>query len=238
MSLEIDHSRSSPNHSSRNGRPITLVVGHATVGPYLSSLNWLSNPLSRVSAHYLIRKDGHIAQLVADSRAAWHAGASFWNDMDSDEIQDGSLGIELENLTGMKLDDGALHPPDPYPAVQVAAFRVLVQTKMAEYKITLSHVVRHLDIAFPRGRKTDPANFNWPAFIQSLMVNAPGRYRARGAPVHQGPGLNFPIALNGSAFLPSGEIVEIDEVKPEWGGIGHLKSGLGFVLLEQLEHLS
>jgi N-acetylmuramoyl-L-alanine amidase len=237
MTLDIDRSHSSPNHSSRNGQPITLIVGHATVGPYLSSLNWLCNPNSRVSSHYLVRKDGHIAQLVADARAAWHAGASFWNDLDSEEIQAGSLGIELENLTGMEMPNKTTHPPDPYPAVQIAAFRALVQAKMTEYHIPLSHVVRHLDIAIPRGRKTDPANFDWATFKQSLMVNAPGTYRVRGAAVHQGPGLNFPIALNGTAFLPSGAVVEIDEVKPEWGGIGHMKNGLGFALLEQLEHL-
>lgn len=235
MALTIDRSKSSPNHSSRNGSPITLIVGHATVSPYDSALSWLCNPKSRVSAHYLIRKDGHIAQLVADARAAWHAGASFWNDMDSEEIQEGSLGIELENLTGMQMPNKTIHPPDPYPAVQVAAFRELVQAKMAEYDIPLSHVVRHLDIAIPRGRKTDPANFDWPAFKQSLMSAGPGTYRVRGVAVYQGPGLNFPIALNGQAFLSTGEVVRISEVKPEWGGIGHLENELGFVLLQQLE---
>lgn len=233
MSFDTDRSHSSPNHSSRNGKPITLLVGHATVGPYQSSLNWLCSPLSRVSSHYLISKTGHIAQLVPDDRAAWHAGKSFWNDMDSEEIQDGSIGIELENLTGMKLDDGSIHPPDPYPPAQIVAFRMLVQLKMQEYKIPLSHVVRHLDIAIPRGRKTDPANFNWSAFIQSLLPNVPGIYHVRGVPVHQGPALSFPIALDGNAFLSSGEVLEIDEIKP--GGWGHMKSGLGFVLLEQLE---
>lgn len=236
--MEIDHTHASPNHSSRNGHPITMLVGHATVGPYQSSLNWLCNPLSRVSAHYLIRKDGHIAQLVDDSLAAWHAGASFWNDMDSQEIQAASLGVELENLTGMKLEDGTLHPPDPYPVAQIAAFRDLVRAKMQEHHIPLFHVVRHLDVAMPRGRKTDPANFDWPAFTKSLMTNGPGTYYVRGVAIHEGPGLQFPIALNGTGFLPTGQIVEIDEVKPEWGGIGHLKSGVGFALLEQLSKMS
>ena len=233
MPLDIDHSHSSPNHSSRDGHAITLVVGHSTVGPYQSALNWLTSPLSRVSSHYLISKAGHIVQLVPDERAAWHAGASFWNDMDSQEIQAASLGIELENLTGMEMPDGKIHPPDPYPAVQIAAFRALVQAKMAQYHIPFSRVVRHLDIAIPRGRKTDPANFDWSTFIQSLVVVAPGVYHVRGVSVHQGPALSFPIALNGTAFLSSGEVVEIDEIKP--GGWGHTKSGLGFVLLEQLE---
>lgn len=167
--LDIDHSRSSPNHSSRNGRAITMIVGHATVGPFVSSLNWLCNPASRVSSHYLISKTGHIAQLVADSRAAWHAGIALW---DGDTaINEASLGIELENLTGMAMPDGTLHPPDPYPAVQITAFRELVQSKMAQYAIPLSRVLRHLDVAMPRGRKTDPANFDWRAFLASLAVD-------------------------------------------------------------------
>lgn len=60
-----------------------------------------------------------------------------------------------------------------------------------------------------------------------------GRYRVRGVAIHEAPDLVSPIALKGEGFLASGEEVEIDEIKP--GGWGHMKSGLGFVLLEQLE---
>lgn len=233
MSLDIDHTRSSPNHSSRDGYPILLILVHATVGSYLSSLNWLCSAASKASAHYLISKQGKIAQLVPDDRAAWHAGRAQW--MGETAINELSLGIELENLTGMGLPGGKIHPPDSYPEAQLKAARALIQAKMAEYEIPLAHVVRHLDVAVPRGRKNDPANLNWAAFFTSIAAPTPGRYRVRGAAIHEAPVLTSPIALQGAGFLRSGEEIDIDEIKP--GGIGHLKDGRGFVLLEQLERV-
>jgi hypothetical protein len=148
-----------------------MIVMHATVGPYQSSLNWLCAAASKVSSHYVISKQGHIAQLVPDARAAWHAGASVFGALNSEAIRDGSLGIELENLTGMELPDGTIHPPDPYPEAQLIAARSLVRTKMAEYMIPPARIVRHADIAVPKGRKTDPAGLDWPAFLASITTD-------------------------------------------------------------------
>ena len=47
--MTIDTSHPSPNQSSRNGAPITLIVLHATVGDYKSALNWLTNPTEYVN---------------------------------------------------------------------------------------------------------------------------------------------------------------------------------------------
>lgn len=155
----------SPNHSSRNGHAISMLVLHATVGSYASSLAWLRDPASKVSSHYLIRKDGAIAQLVPDERAAWHAGRATW--LGVTDINAVSLGIELENAnTGT----------DPYPAAQLRAAHDLCQDKIARYNIERADVVRHLDIAVPKGRKTDPAGFPWPAFADSLYLPSFERY--------------------------------------------------------------
>lgn len=160
----IDETHRSPNQSSRNGTAISMIVLHATVGSYESALAWLTSPASRVSSHYLIRKDGHTAQLVPDARAAWHAGRSAHDGMTSAQIRDGSLGIELENA-----NDGR----DPYPPAQLAAAHELCQAKVARYNIERADVVRHLDIALPKGRKLDPAGFPWPLFADSLYMDAP-----------------------------------------------------------------
>jgi N-acetyl-anhydromuramyl-L-alanine amidase AmpD len=77
----------SPNHGPRGGHDISMIVLHATVGSFKSSLDWLRNPQKdnpddRVSTHYLIRKDGYIAQLVQDEQAAWHAGRARWHGAD------------------------------------------------------------------------------------------------------------------------------------------------------------
>ncbi len=161
MTYPIDTSHHSPNHDPRNAR-ISMLVIHATVGSYASSLAWLCSPQSRVSTHYLLRKDGHIAQLVPDALAAWHAGKSMWHG--ETDINERSIGIELENR-----NDGR----DPYPPAQLRAAHWLCQSLIARYNIERGDVVRHLDVAMPRGRKTDPAGLPWPAFADSLYIDVP-----------------------------------------------------------------
>jgi N-acetyl-anhydromuramyl-L-alanine amidase AmpD len=160
MSIPIEQ-HPSPNHSSRHGADISMLVLHATVGSYVSALAWLTSPQSRVSSHYLIRKDGHVAQLVQDDRAAWHAGDSFWHGLDSKAIQYCSIGIELENANTGK---------DPYPPAQLRVTHDLCQSLISRYNIERADVVRHLDIAIPKGRKTDPAGFPWPEFADGLYL--------------------------------------------------------------------
>lgn len=161
MTYQIDYAHQSPNHDPRE-KPISMLVLHATVGSYASALAWLCNPASRASSHYLIRKDGHIAQLVPDDKVAWHAGVSAWHGVT--DINECSLGIELENA-----NDGR----DPYPSAQIRAAHDLCQDKVARYNIERADIVRHLDIALPKGRKTDPAGFPWPAFADSLYMDSP-----------------------------------------------------------------
>jgi hypothetical protein len=158
----IDQSHRSPNHGPRNGNAISMIVLHATVGSVASALAWLTNPANRVSSHYVIDKAGHISQLVQDEDAAWHAGRAKWHGVT--DINAVSLGVELENA-----NDGR----DPYPPAQLAAAHWLCQDKIARYNIERADVVRHLDIAIPRGRKTDPAGFPWPLFADSLYMDAP-----------------------------------------------------------------
>lgn len=174
----------SPNHSSRHGQPIQMIVLHATVGGLKSSLNWLCSPSSRVSIHYEIDKDGTVYQLVDDDQAAWHAGKSSWQGMDAQAIQDSSLGIELVNSNSGK---------DPYPTVQFEAAVELAREKVAAYRIPLRNVVRHLDIA--PDRKTDPAGFPWPLFLARLGSGA-ASYRVKAgvtARVRTGPYQNRPV---------------------------------------------
>lgn len=161
VTYPIDHTHPSPNFESRLGADISMIVLHATVGSFASALAWLTNPVSKVSSHYLIDKRGAIAQLVPDSRAAWHAGKSAWHGMTSRQIELASLGIELENANTGR---------DPYPRAQLDATHWLCQRLIAAYNIERGDVVRHLDIAIPKGRKSDPAGFPWPAFADGLYL--------------------------------------------------------------------
>lgn len=160
--MSVDRTIRSPNYSSRKGRPITMLVLHATAGSARSALAWLTNATARVSAHYLIDKSGHIYQLVGDEFAAWHAGNAHWKGETA--INELSIGIELENANNGR---------DLYPSAQIAALLELSHEKVAQYHIAPDMVVRHKDIAVPRGRKSDPAGFPWAEFLAQLFPQAP-----------------------------------------------------------------
>lgn len=167
----IDTSRRSPNHSSRGGHPIGMIVMHATGGSAASALNWLCAPASQVSSHVVIDKSGHIYELVPDDLTAWHAGVSQWRGLEVwgtapdgrriPSINPVSLGIELENA-----DTGH----DPYPEAQLVAAAWLCREKIARYQITRANVARHLDVAIPHGRKSDPAGLDWDAFLARVFT--------------------------------------------------------------------
>lgn len=64
----------SPNFGDRKGHTINTLVIHCTDGNFPSDLNWLCNPDSQVSSHYVVSPTGDIYSLVDESKTAWHAG--------------------------------------------------------------------------------------------------------------------------------------------------------------------
>lgn len=159
---EINNTRwVSPNHNPRT-KSIEMIVVHSTASDTLkSAADWLCLESSEVSTHYIIDELGHIYQLVDDDRVAWHAGRAKWNDFT--DVNGVSLGIELVNSNNGK---------DPYEVVQVAALTWLVEFKAHQFSIAFENIVRHLDVAIPAGRKTDPAGFAWGGWKKGLTVGS------------------------------------------------------------------
>ncbi|HZQ62283.1 MAG TPA: 1,6-anhydro-N-acetylmuramyl-L-alanine amidase AmpD, partial [Casimicrobiaceae bacterium] len=112
----------SPNHDERpQGTVVTLAVIHGIAlpprtygGPHIEAL--FTNTLDpaahpyfaeiahlRVSAHFLIRRDGELVQFVACAARAWHAGASRW--CGRERCNDFSVGIELEGADDVAYAD-------------------------------------------------------------------------------------------------------------------------------------
>ena len=99
----------------------------------------------RVSAHFLLRRDGDITQFVSCAQRAWHAGVSLWRGREC--CNDFSVGIELEGTDEIPFEDA-----------QYARLAGLIAALKAKYPIV--DVTGHSDIA--PGRKTDPgAAFQW-----------------------------------------------------------------------------
>ena len=137
----------SPNHETRRA---VLIVLHATEQESVEeSLDTLRsrNSGGPVSAHYLVGRDGHLYQLVADSERAWHAGAGHWGTIT--DVNSASIGIELDN-------DGA----SPFPDAQVESLLRLLEDLTTRLRIPRMQVIGHAD--FAPTRKADPGRlFPW-----------------------------------------------------------------------------
>ncbi len=85
--------------SGRFGHQIEMIVLHFTAsGTSAGTISWFKNPQSRVSAHYVLDKDGKIFQLVKDGDTAWHAGLP--GNLTRDDIirpNPRAIGIEIVN---------------------------------------------------------------------------------------------------------------------------------------------
>ena len=113
--------------------------------PYFATIAAL-----RVSAHFLIRRDGELLQFVSCAARAWHAGASSWRERSG--CNDFSIGIELEGADDV-----------PYASAQYAVLGRLIRALRVRYPI--EDIVGHSDIA--PGRKTDPGPaFDWSRLRQ------------------------------------------------------------------------
>jgi len=110
---------------------------------------WLENVKGlKVSAHFLIERDGQLTQFVSCHERAWHAGLSAFNGRQA--CNDFSIGIELEGTDDL-----------PFTPAQYEALCALTLDLRTRYP--LRHVRGHSDIA--PGRKTDPGQcFDWSRY--------------------------------------------------------------------------
>ncbi|MCA1925368.1 MAG: 1,6-anhydro-N-acetylmuramyl-L-alanine amidase AmpD [Thiobacillus sp.] len=142
IELVVIHSISLPPGVFTGNAVIELFTNRldCDAHPYYQALRGL-----RVSAHFLIRRDGALIQFVPCGLRAWHAGASSWRDRA--RCNDFSVGIELEGS-----DD------TPFTDAQYACLRTLAVALRQRYPI--QDFAGHSDIA--PGRKTDPGPlFDW-----------------------------------------------------------------------------
>lgn len=62
------------NYSSRQETDIDVWVNHwFGVGTWAGAISWFQDPSSQCSAHFLVRNDGYIVQMVGVDDKAWHA---------------------------------------------------------------------------------------------------------------------------------------------------------------------
>ena len=65
---------STVNKSSRNGYKPMFICWHIADGTYNGTITWERNSSSQVSSHFVLGKNGEVAQLVPLDKAAWTQG--------------------------------------------------------------------------------------------------------------------------------------------------------------------
>ena len=142
ISLIVIHAISLPPEQFGSDDIIRLFTNRLdpNAHPYFAGISSL-----RVSAHFLIRRDGELIQFVPCQRRAWHAGVSRL--LDRERCNDFSIGIELEG-------DGLRS----FTASQYRRLDALLVVLAGRYP--LRWIAGHSDVA--PGRKVDPGpRFSW-----------------------------------------------------------------------------
>lgn len=140
----------------------TLIVVHGTAGTDEGDLDWLTNPAvpvgRRVSYHYLVQRDGTTHRLVDETKRAWHAGESEWQNREG--CNDYSIGIGLSNL-----GPGSAEVFSPQQYASCAA--LIVQACRRWPALSWERVVGHHQVS--PGRKPDPwYYFEWGSLFAAI----------------------------------------------------------------------
>jgi N-acetylmuramoyl-L-alanine amidase len=141
----------SPNFSDR--KPNFVIIHQTDSVNHARALDTLTNPIKKVSAHYLIAKNGKTTQLVEEGKRAWHAGKSYWGGQT--DMNSASIGIELD------------HKGDEvFEQTQIEALISLLRGISERHGIPRANYLGHGDIAL--GRKVDPNHlFPWKRLAEN-----------------------------------------------------------------------
>lgn len=153
----------SPNYwNGRHGRKIIAIVDHITAGLMPGCLDWMCNPRSKASAHYLVTKSGEVYQLVAEGDTAFHAGEvkkHTWKLHDGTNPNRRTIGIEHECVSGGDLTEA-----------QYQATLKLHKELIRKYNIPIArdHIIGHYEIDRV-DRLNDPGKyFPWERLMKEL----------------------------------------------------------------------
>ena len=146
--------RKTPNVSAGRVIKPTHIVLHHSSGAYAGSVSWCMDPVSKVSYHCIIARNGKRTVLATPSQRTWHAGVSSWQGRK--DANSFSIGLAWEGDTyQVPLSDDAI----------LSAVEYLIPI-LDEYHIPLSNIIRHADIA--PGRKDDCSPAAHSALIAAL----------------------------------------------------------------------
>ena len=128
-------------------KPNFVIIHHTAQNSCDQTLKTFTTVASKVSAHYVICKDGTVHHMLNDYFRAYHAGVSRWGNLI--DVNSSSIGIEIDN-NGF----------EAFTDEQINSLLSLLATLKKKYDIPAANFIGHADIA-PR-RKNDPnVYFPW-----------------------------------------------------------------------------
>ncbi|MEU6537687.1 N-acetylmuramoyl-L-alanine amidase [Streptomyces sp. NPDC047000] len=133
---------------------IDRVVVHVTQGSYGSAVKVFQDPGHEAAAHYIVRKDGHVTQMVREPDVAYHAGNWGYNLR--------SVGIEHE---------GFVEHASSFTDEMYAASARLTAAICRRYGIPVDreHVVGHVEV--PGTDHTDPgSHWDWDRYMRLVRT--------------------------------------------------------------------
>jgi N-acetylmuramoyl-L-alanine amidase len=151
-------------------KPNFVIIHHTAQNSCEQTLKTFTLERTKVSAHYVICKDGTVHHMLNDYFRAWHGGIAKWGN--NTDINSSSIGIEIDN-NGF----------EPFEPQQINSLLNLLAILKNKYKIPASNFIGHGDIA--PTRKNDPnINFPWSLLAQ------------KGYGIWYNPNLNYSLQNN------------------------------------------
>ena len=145
----------------RSKKKIKFIIIHYTgMKKESAALKKLCDEKANVSAHYFIKKNGEIINLVPDLYEAWHAGKSRWKK--KNRLNKSSIGIEIHNR-------GHQYGYENFTSKQINSLKQLLKQLIQLYKIDINNILGHSDIA--PSRKKDPGEkFPWKVLAKNNLA--------------------------------------------------------------------
>ncbi len=133
-------------------KPNFVIIHHTAQNSCEQTLRTFTLERTKVSAHYVICKDGTVHHMLNDYLRAWHGGIAKWGNVT--DINSSSIGIEIDN-NGF----------EPFEPKQIESLLHLLANLKSKYNIPSANFIGHGDIA--PTRKNDPnIHFPWEILAQ------------------------------------------------------------------------
>ncbi|WP_186768397.1 peptidoglycan recognition protein family protein [Streptomyces qinzhouensis] len=144
---------------------IDRVIIHVVQGSFPTALRVFKNPGHGAATHYVVGKDGKVAQMIRELDVAFHAGNRSFNER--------SIGIEHE---------GFVDRPKDFTDEMYAASAKLTAGICVRYDLPVdrTHIIGHVEV--PGTDHTDPGpHWDWKRYLELVRAAVPEARAAKAA---------------------------------------------------------